>query len=127
MITLPQALGQVQIVRVYIEHEEALLYTVRDKHGEIFLMMLAANPDQQQIWHFIPLSEARHRDLAEGKIDLLSAILQVEGGQITQIHYEGSNRDAAWTEQVRVEDIPHTQLPIAGALLPEKRLAGQPR
>lgn len=114
---LPLPLGPIDIVEVYVEHDEPLLYLAKNSRGEMFLSVLAEDLDEEQVWYFAPMSKRRTEDVRAGLIDLHDAFARAEHGMIVALHRPRGGDGVDRVELLVAESISEERLPR-----PDKRL-----
>lgn len=114
---LPLPLGLMEIVEVYVEHEEPLLYLAKNSRGEIFLCVLAEDLDEEHVWFFAPMSKRRTEDVRAGLVDLHDAFARVEHGMIVALHRPRGEEGSDRVELLVAASIDEDRLPR-----PDKRL-----
>ncbi|MDP2314281.1 MAG: hypothetical protein Q8P41_15370 [Pseudomonadota bacterium] len=114
---LPLPLGAIEVVEVYVEHEEPLLYLAKNTRGELFIAVLVEDGDEEQVWHFAPVSKRRIEDVRAGLIDLRDAFVRVEHGMVIALHRERTEGGYQRTDLVKAEALTEDTLPKPGKRL----------
>lgn len=108
------------IIEVYVEHEEPLLYLAANARKEFFLCVLADDSHQERVWFFAPMTRQRTNDVRAGIVDLHDAFARVERGMVFALH-RPRGTGAGRFETLEAASIGEERLPRPG-----ERLAWSP-
>jgi hypothetical protein len=112
----PEPLGLIEVVEVYVDYEEPLLWLGRGAAG-LYLVVLIDDGDEQ-VWTFAPIGEERLANLRAGRMDLHDAFLHADGGSVVLLHREKQIEGRVWCEVRDASTQTDDMLPDVGTTLP---------
>ena len=110
---LPAPLGTIEIVEVYVEYDEPLLYLAKNERDS-FLVNLADEDEEGQVWYFAYMSPRRVRDLRAGGIDTHDAFRFVEGGIVLALRFDQTEDRQMEVLHLLAANLDDDHLPLPG-------------
>ena len=123
MIMPPLSIGEIELLEIYTYYDIPLQFRVKSKStGNAIYIGYLINDDEDEIWHYLEVSEKRVKELHNGEIDLYTAVRDSENGLIIEftIHketYKQKNKLHATEELLDTLYIPMAKMPYPGVML----------
>ena len=118
MRVLPQAthLGKLKTIEVYVYVDRPCLFSCRNATGYLFLAVWVDETEVDNLWLYVPVSEARFQAIRTGEIDLHDAFLQSEDGFVYQVKVS-RNDDPDRVQAISCNTLDRSWLPLADECL----------
>ncbi len=110
-------LGKLEIVEIYDFYDQPILYSCRNAAGHLFLVIAAAEDDQQFTWLCVAVSVERLNLIRIGVIDLHDAFAHPEVPYVIQVKVPYKEHYSIQTDFLKLDQIPKEMLPISGEYL----------
>lgn len=78
-------LGKLTCLEVYDYYDKPLLFLCRNAAYHLFLVVLAEEYDDQEVWFYVGLSRTRLNDIQSNRTDLHDAFFHAEDGIVYRI------------------------------------------
>ena len=114
--SFPQ-IGAVDVVEVYEFYDEPVLFACRDRTELLYLAVLSAETSDDKTWLLTAISARRFAQLRSGKLDLHSAFVDAERGQVFRVRLPRNSGGTPTAEWVTSGDLSAAELPVAGERL----------
>ncbi len=116
ILNIPE-LGKLEIVEIYDYYDQPILYSCRNAAGHLYLVIAAAEDDQQFTWLCVTVSVERLNLIRSGTIDLHDAFAHPEDPYAIQVKVPYEKHASIQTGFIQANQISEDMLPMSGEYL----------
>lgn len=109
----PANLGELEIVKVFVETDEPCLFTAKNSGGELFLAVASGGDFEKEEWIFTPISPEDAKKLDCAAMDFYTAFRSPAGACLWKVTVDMEKGEAI-ARQFPAKEIPDSDLPKKG-------------
>jgi hypothetical protein len=126
MLPANTILGDLRVLEVYEDYDGPRLFLAENSATHKFLCVWLGTKERIERWLYVPISDARLRELRTGALELRAGFAQPEGDAAVRVEIDRATGEAR-TELVPASSLTDADLPEAGEPLTDEPLPDDPR